>query len=51
MSKLTTIKNGKGDKPRPINNYEKYINNWDDIFKKTKKDVANEDKKCDTKES
>jgi hypothetical protein len=24
---------GKGDKPRPIPNYDEYANNWDRIFK------------------
>ena len=25
---------GKGDKPRPIANYDEYSDNWDKIFKK-----------------
>jgi hypothetical protein len=49
--KLNTVKNGKGDKPRPFSDYEKYINNFDDIFKKkkTKKDLENLKQNNDTK--
>jgi hypothetical protein len=31
--------NGKGDTPRPIKDREKFDSNWDNIFKKDKKDV------------
>jgi hypothetical protein len=31
MSKLNTVQNGKGSKPRPIKNHKKYIENWDAI--------------------
>jgi hypothetical protein len=34
--------NGKGDTPRPIQDREKFDNNWDAIFKKLPK--GNEDK-------
>lgn len=44
-----TVKNGKGDKPRPISNYEKYINNWDDIFDKSKKKVEKQKETCENK--
>mgnify|MGYP003351419345 CR=1 FL=1 len=29
--------NGKGDKPRPIDNWEQFSNNFDAIFKKKEK--------------
>ena len=29
--------NGKGSKPRPISNYQSYVDNWDDIFRKDSK--------------
>ncbi len=29
--------NGKGDKPRPINDWERFENNWDSIFGKKEK--------------
>jgi len=44
MSKLNTVQNGKGDKPRPVSDYQKFINNWDDIFKKPKKKACKEEK-------
>ena len=31
---------GKGDKPRPISNYDEYSDNWDKIFKKPVKTYA-----------
>jgi len=50
MTKLNTVKNGKGDKPRPFSDYEKYINNFDDIFKKKdKKKLENSKQNNDTK--
>jgi hypothetical protein len=32
---------GKGDVPRPIQDYEKFSNNWDQIFNKHKVDGNN----------
>jgi hypothetical protein len=46
MGKLNTVNNGKGSKPRPIGDYNEYINNWDNIFKKS---LDSEEKVCDTK--
>lgn len=48
MGKLNTVNNGKGSKPRPINDYKKFISNWDNIFKK--KVLDPEEKVCDTNE-
>lgn len=31
---------GKGDTPRPIEDYEKYSSNWDLIFGKNKKESS-----------
>lgn len=48
MSKLNTIQNGKGDKPRPIKNKKKYNDNYDLIFrKKKKKELETENQVCD----
>ena len=30
---------GKGSAPRPLPDYDKYSDNWDNIFKKETKDV------------
>jgi hypothetical protein len=46
MGKFNTVNNGKGDKPRPIANIKKFIDNWDSIF--SKKPLAKEKKTCDT---
>jgi hypothetical protein len=49
MNKLNTVQNGKGSKPRPVNDLEKFNDNWDFIFsKKDKKDLAKETEKCET---
>ena len=40
---IIKIKNGKGDKPRKGVNYQKYRENYDQIFKK--KDTSNDDTK------
>jgi hypothetical protein len=48
MSKLNTVQNGKGDKPRPIKNIKEYNDNFDLIFRKKKKKVLEkEEKSCD----
>lgn len=39
--------NGKGDKPRPINDWEKFESNWDSIF--GKKDKQKEENNGTTK--
>lgn len=49
MSTSNNAQNGKGDKPRPISDYQKFISNWDDIFKKDKKKVAKKKEMCDLK--
>ncbi len=36
--------NGKGDTPRPIQDREKFDNNWDAIFKKKDKQDAEVDR-------
>ena len=41
--------NGKGDKPRPIKDYNIFISNWDDIFKKDVKKVDKSKNVCDSK--
>ena len=41
--------NGKGDKPRPIKDYNKFVSNWDDIFKKVDKKVDKKKNLCDPK--
>jgi hypothetical protein len=46
MGKLNTVNNGKGSNPRPISNYQKFINNWDNIF--SKKSLDSGEKLCDT---
>lgn len=46
---MSNSQNGKGDKPRPISDYQKFISNWDEIFKKDKKKVAKDKKVCDSK--
>jgi hypothetical protein len=30
--------NGKGDKPRPIKDWDRFKSNWDEIFKKKEQD-------------
>lgn len=40
---------GKGDKPRPIEDYETFSNNWDRIFGR-KKDRKNENDESSTSE-
>jgi hypothetical protein len=40
MSKLNTIANGKGSKPRPVKNVDEFINNWDAI-NWTRKETSN----------
>ncbi len=47
MGKLNTVNNGKGSKPRPISNYKKFINNWDNIFRK--KSLDSDEEICDIK--
>lgn len=50
MSKLNTVQNGKGDKPRPIKDVNNYNNNYDSIFRKKKKKVLeNGQTSCDNK--
>jgi hypothetical protein len=50
MSKLNTVQNGKGDKPRPIKDIKKYNDNYDLIFRKKKKKVLEtEENSCDNK--
>jgi hypothetical protein len=46
---MANKQNGKGDKPRPIKNYENFISNWDDIFKKKSKPVDKKENVCDSK--
>lgn len=50
MGKLNTVKNGKGDKPRPVDKLNQYLDEYDRIFgkKKTKKDLAKETENKDT---
>lgn len=49
MSKLNTIQNGKGSKPRPVSDLENFNKNWDSIFsKKDKKDLAKNEQICET---
>jgi hypothetical protein len=48
MGSLNTVQNGKGSKPRPLSNYQKFINNWDNIF--SKKTVDLEKEICDNAE-
>jgi hypothetical protein len=38
--------NGKGDKPRPINDREKFESNWDNIFKKKKEENERNNKQA-----
>lgn len=48
MTKLNTVQNGKGSKPRPIKDLEIFNNNWDSIFsKKDKKRVAKYEEICE----
>jgi len=42
---MSNKQNGKGDKPRPIKNYETFISNWDNIFKKKPRRLTKK-KKC-----
>jgi hypothetical protein len=50
MSKLNTVQNGKGDKPRPVKDVKSFNDNYDLIFrKKTKKVLENKEKLCDNK--
>ena len=51
MSKLNTVKNGKGDKPRPVKNQKEYLENFDNIFGKKEKTLANEEKPCEDQTS
>ena len=44
MSKLNTVQNGKGSKPRPIPNIKTFLDNWDTIF--SKKTLAKDNKIC-----
>lgn len=46
---MSNNQNGKGDKPRPIKDYEKFSSNWDEIFKKKTKPVDKKKKVCDPK--
>jgi hypothetical protein len=46
---MSNKQNGKGDKPRPIKNYETFISNWDNIFKKKTKTVDKKENVCDSK--
>jgi hypothetical protein len=39
---MTARDNGKGDKPRPIKNWDHYKTNWDRIFEKKKDDKQKE---------
>lgn len=50
MGKLNTVKNGKGDKPRPVSKLKNYLDEYDRIFgkKKSKKPLAKETKTEDT---
>lgn len=49
MGSLNTVQNGKGDKPRPINNKNLYLSEYDRIFgKKSKKSLAKSKEKEDT---
>jgi len=42
------MSNGKGSKPRPISNRQKFYENYDAIFRKKKKKVLEkEEKVCD----
>jgi hypothetical protein len=43
MGKLNTVQNGKGSKPRPINDLNKFNDNWDQIF--SKKSLAKTEQK------
>jgi hypothetical protein len=48
MSKLNTVKNGKGDKPRPVKDKKTYNDNFDLIFSKSKKKtLETSTDKCD----
>lgn len=44
MAQLNTVNNGKGDKPRPIKDKNKYNKNFDSIFRKKVKKVLDKDK-------
>ena len=50
MSKLNTVQNGKGDKPRPIKDVKTFNDNFDLIFrKKKKKSLEKKEELCDNK--
>ena len=48
MSKLNTVQNGKGSKPRPVSNRAKFLKNWDSIFSKK---VDKTKKQCEDQET
>ena len=39
---------GKGDRPRPIPNWDHYATNWDKIFQKQKEQKEKDDKQKET---
>lgn len=49
MGNLNTVQNGKGSKPRPIQDLNKFNDNWDQIF--SKKSLEKSEEKSDTTES
>jgi len=49
MGNLNTVQNGKGSKPRPIGDLNKFNDNWDQIF--SKKSLEKSEEKSDTTES
>lgn len=49
MGNLNTVQNGKGSKPRPVSDLNKFNENWDQIF--SKKSLEKTEEKSDTTES